>query len=85
MEYQYDPENDKNIVFNMREQYKKKFIVLDEHLIKEEEKEEEKTDFKLEQGMASDDEEIVIKFNKKELKKMIAEQFVKELIEKIKL
>lgn len=85
MEYQYDPENDKNIVFSMREQYKKKFIVLDEHLIKEEEKEEEKTDFKLEQGMASDDEEIVIKFNKKELKKMIVEQFTKELIEKIKL
>lgn len=85
MEYQYNPENDENIVFNMREQYKKKFIVLDEHLIKEEEKEEEKTDFKLEQGMASDDEEIVIKFNKKELKKMIAEQLVKQLIEKIKL
>tara|TARA_Y100000385_G_C13080202_1_gene633481 strand:- start:2005 stop:2286 length:282 start_codon:yes stop_codon:yes gene_type:complete len=64
----------KKYMLNMRNQLKKKFIdKIEEEVLKQPELEE------------LTDHNIVISFNKEELKKMIAEKIVERVIEKIKL
>tara|TARA_R100000353_G_scaffold130326_1_gene92548 strand:- start:1293 stop:1556 length:264 start_codon:yes stop_codon:yes gene_type:complete len=75
----------KDIILQSRKDFKEKFshkyLVLDDNVVEEKEFENIKLDY----SQASDDEEIVIKFNKKELKQMIAEKLVERVIDKIHL
>lgn len=75
----------KDIILQSRKDFKEKFshkyLVLDDNVVEEKEFENIKLDY----SQASDDEEIVIKFNKKELKQMIAEKLVQRVIDKIHL